>query len=112
VTVTPTTVRFAIRGPIAREDLPGLCRRVCRLLSATPATILVCDVGEVMVDAVAVDALARLALAARRNNLQIRLRGTTPALAALIYLMGLEPVLLPPPASGQRLRLQPGGNRQ
>jgi anti-anti-sigma regulatory factor len=58
--------------------------------------VLVCEVADVKVDAVAVDALARLALAVRRNNLQIRLRGTTPALAALIYLMGLEPVLLDP----------------
>ena len=26
----PTTVDFAIRGPITRADLPGLCDRVCR----------------------------------------------------------------------------------
>ena len=28
----PRVTTFSIRGPIGREDLPGLCDRVCRLL--------------------------------------------------------------------------------
>jgi len=57
---------FAITGPIARADLPGLCDRVCALLEESGAGVALCDVSGVAVDAVTVDALARLQLAARR----------------------------------------------
>ena len=62
----PTTLVFAIRAPIERADLPGLCDRVCSLLQQSRAEIVVCDVSGVEPDAVAVDALCRLQLAARR----------------------------------------------
>lgn len=90
---TPQAVAFAIRGPIARADLPGLCDRVCALLSAGGAGVVVCDVSGVVPDAVAVDALARLQLAARRQGCQIRLRGASPELRALVAFMGLRDVL-------------------
>lgn len=83
---------FAIRGPIARDDLPGLYQRVCGALTRAGPGLLVCDLGEIAVDAVAVDALARLALAARRHSCQISLRGASPQLRELIAFMGLAEV--------------------
>lgn len=90
---SPPPVDFTIRDPIERADLPGLCERVCRLLERKTASVVVCDVAEVTADAVAVDALARLALAVRRRECQITLRGGSDELAALVAFMGLEGVL-------------------
>src|SRR6516225_3723439 len=41
----PSMVTFAISGPIEREDLPGLCRRLCALIERTGAPLAWCDVG-------------------------------------------------------------------
>lgn len=87
------TVSFAIRGPIARADLPGLCNRVCSLLKEAAAEVALCDVAGVAVDAVTVDSLARLQLAVRRHGCQIRLRGASDELRELVAFMGLADVL-------------------
>jgi ABC-type transporter Mla MlaB component len=87
------TVAFAIRGPITRADLPGLCTRVCALLSESRADVVVCDVCGVDPDAVTVDALARLQVAARRQGCQVRLRHASDELRALVEFMGLTAVL-------------------
>jgi ABC-type transporter Mla MlaB component len=88
------TITFAIGGPIARADLPGLCDRVVGLLERSQASVACCDVsGVVDVDAVTVDALARLALAARRRGCQMRLLGASTELRALVSLTGLGDVL-------------------
>ena len=92
-TSPPRTITFAIWGPIAREDMPGLCDRVCALLERTAASVAVCDVAGVGADAVTVDALARLQLAARRHRCLIRLRGASDQLRDLVAFMGLEDVL-------------------
>lgn len=89
----PSTITFAIWGPIARGDLPGLSDRVCALLGESGATVALCDVEGVAVDAVTVDALARLQLAARRRRCQIRLRNASDELRGLIVFMGLDQVL-------------------
>jgi ABC-type transporter Mla MlaB component len=87
------TVAFAVRGPIARSDLPGLCDRVCAMLSAAPAGVAFCDVDGVEPDAVTVDALARLQLAARRHGCRVHLRGASEELLDLLAFMGLRDVL-------------------
>lgn len=89
----PDTVAFAIRGPIARADLPGLCDRVCMLLGAPSPDVALCDVTGIDPDAVTVDALARLQLAARRNGCRVRLRHASPELRDLVDFMGLADVL-------------------
>lgn len=89
----PRTLTFAIRGPIARADLPGLCDRVCALLEAADATVARCDVRGVGADAVTIDALARLQLASRRYGCQVRLRGASQELRELLAFMGLRDVL-------------------
>jgi ABC-type transporter Mla MlaB component len=89
-----TTITFGIRGPLARSDLPGLSARVCALLRSTHATVALCDVSGIGADAVAVDALARLQLAAYRHGCQVRLRRCTPELRDLVAFMGLADVLV------------------
>ncbi len=89
----PVTTSFAIRGPIARDDLPGLCDRVCELFGRTRPQVAFCDVASVAPDAVTVDALARLQLAASRCGCQVRLRRASAELLALVAFMGLADVL-------------------
>jgi len=84
---------FAIWGPIARGDLPGLCNRVCALLERNDASVVFCDVDGVGADAVTVDALARLQLAARRHDCQVMLRHASDELLDLLAFMGLQDVL-------------------
>ena len=52
-----------------------------------------CDVAGIEPDAVTVDALARLQLAARRYGCQVRLRGASRELLELVAFMGLADVL-------------------
>jgi ABC-type transporter Mla MlaB component len=92
-TIGPHEVAFAIRGPIARADLPGLCERVCALLTESRAEIVCCHVTGVAVDAVTVDALARLQLAARRQGCRVLLQGASAELLGLVAFMGLSHVL-------------------
>jgi predicted lactoylglutathione lyase/ABC-type transporter Mla MlaB component len=89
----PRTISFAIEGPIARGDLPGLCERVCTLLKTSDAEVAICEVSGVDVDAVTVEALARLQLAARRHGCRVRLCGASTELLALVAFMGLTDVL-------------------
>ena len=87
------TAAFVIRGPIARADLPGLCERVRGLLAEIHAEVVRCEVDGVEPDAVTVDALARLQLAARRYGCRVRLCGASDELLALVTFVGLEDVL-------------------
>jgi ABC-type transporter Mla MlaB component len=105
----PSTVAFAIHGPIARADLPGLCRRVCALLEKSRADVALCNVGGVDVDAVTVDALARLQLAAQRHGCRVRLRTASDELLELVAFMGLSDVL---PDEEPLLRLEPSGQSE
>ncbi|MBA3347595.1 MAG: STAS domain-containing protein [Actinobacteria bacterium] len=84
---------FAIWGPIARGDLPGLSDRVCALLRGSGGEVACCDVTGIAPDAVTVDALARLQLAAARLGCQVRLRNASAELQQLVALMGLSDVL-------------------
>jgi ABC-type transporter Mla MlaB component len=84
---------FVIWGPIARDDLPGLCDRVCGLLNESGSGDVGCNVDGVDADAVTVDALARLQLAARRQGCRIHLRNASSDLLELVAFMGLRDVL-------------------
>jgi ABC-type transporter Mla MlaB component len=55
--------------------------------------VALCDVQGVEPDAVTVDALARLQLAARRQGCQVRLRNASDELLQLVDFMGLADVL-------------------
>ena len=87
-------IAFSVRGPIARSDLPGLCERICDLLTSARPKTATCDVAGVPADAVTVDALARLQVAARRSGCSIKLQNASPELRELVAFMGLDDVVL------------------
>ncbi len=87
------TIAFAVRAPLRRADLPGLCDRVCALFGANTGSVAYCDVAGVDPDAVVIDALARLQLAARRHGCRVRLRNASRELVELVGLLGLADVL-------------------
>jgi ABC-type transporter Mla MlaB component len=91
--VSRQTIAFAVTGPIARSDLPGLCNRICTLLEQSRAGVAFCDVRSVPADAVTIDALARLQLAAKRHACEVRLLDASSELLELVGFMGLEDVL-------------------
>ena len=86
-------VAFAVGAPIDRSDLPALCDRVGALLDESRADVALCDVTGVEADAVTVEALARLQVAARRHGCLVRLRHASEELRELIAFMGLRDVL-------------------
>jgi anti-anti-sigma regulatory factor len=62
-------------------------------MAARTPTAFVVDVSALPPDLATIDALARLALAARRRGGRVRLRGTSEHLRQLIRLTGLTGVL-------------------
>jgi ABC-type transporter Mla MlaB component len=94
VPLPPPTLALILHGPIERADLDGLYERVCGLLEKSAATTIVCDLKGAKPDAVTVDALARLHLAARRHGCQVKLRGISTELRELLELFGLADVLV------------------
>ena len=62
-------------------------------LTDTGMHALVCDLSGVQPSAATVDALARLALALKRQGSRLRLRHASPELVELIEFMGLAEVL-------------------
>jgi ABC-type transporter Mla MlaB component len=94
MTVPPArALTVVIGGPLERRDLPGLFARTCALLDGAGGDVLCCELEGVAADAVAVDALARLALAARRHGCEVRLSGASPELRGLVAFLGLAGVL-------------------
>jgi ABC-type transporter Mla MlaB component len=89
---SPATL--TIHAPLARSDLPGLIERARALLEHVELGVLRCDLSDVAADAVALDALARLALLAKREGCTLQLCAISPQLRALVMLAGLAPVLL------------------
>jgi ABC-type transporter Mla MlaB component len=93
-TSPPRTVALTIRGPLLRGDLPGLYARTCALLRAGSPEVIRCDVAGLAANAIAADALARLALLARRQGCRTHLCGASRELLALVALVGLTDTLL------------------
>jgi ABC-type transporter Mla MlaB component len=87
------TVAFSLGGEVARADLPTIYERVCDLLRTSGATLAFCDVKDLRSDAVTLDALARVRLAASRHGCRLCLRHTSEDLTALIAFAGLQEVL-------------------
>jgi len=86
-------IAFAVTGPIGRGDLPGLCARICALLEQAGSCGVSCDVEAVAPDAVTVEALARLQLAAQRHGCRVHLRHASDELRELVAFMGLSDML-------------------
>lgn len=92
----PDTMLLVLRGVVTPEDLPGLARAAVELIDGNDATRIVCDVGLLTnPDAATVDALARLRLAARRRDREVRLLHASRELEKLLELVGLDEVIAP-----------------
>ena len=85
----PQPIELRDRGPIARDDLPGLCDRVCALCERG-ADVALCDVRGV--DAGRRHGRRARAAPARRAaaRLPVRLRNASPELLELVAFMGLR----------------------
>ena len=77
-------------GPIAPADVAGLCARLRIVIESAGSEVVACDVRALAADLLAVEALARLQLTARRLGTTIRLRGAGRELVALLGLCGLD----------------------
>jgi hypothetical protein len=91
----PQETVLVVGAPIADGDAAVLCARL-RALVATAGgagTEVLLDVGDLRADVRGVDALARLALTARRCGARIRLRRASADLLALLAFCGLRGVL-------------------
>jgi ABC-type transporter Mla MlaB component len=84
------TLAFSLGGRVGPDELEGLCAHLCEVLDETRAATVFCDVSAVEADVVAVEALARLHLAARRHGCQMRLTHPSVALHRLLTFTGLE----------------------
>jgi len=90
----PSTIVFALRGPIESKDIRVMCERVGSLLDSTGTDHVICDVGAVVnPDAGTVEALTRMQLTARRLGGQLQLRGACGELRELLTMSGLTDVL-------------------
>ncbi|HEX6421320.1 MAG TPA: hypothetical protein VFZ77_22655 [Acidimicrobiales bacterium] len=96
------SVEFVVEGPITRADIPVLCARARTLMEGADAALVVCDVRALgqQADAVVVDALARLQLAARRRGYRVALRHASIDLLGLLVLAGLSDIVPLEPGSG------------
>jgi hypothetical protein len=101
----PPAYCFVIRWPVRREEIPGVTARAVRELHGRVPGILVCNLAganAAALDAVAVDTLARVALAAQRCRWTLRLDEVPAELAELIAMMGLTSALPPGDRDGLR----------
>jgi ABC-type transporter Mla MlaB component len=112
----PGTILLAISGVVARSGISRLCERVRALLNEEDGDVVVCDVSALVdPDAVAVDALARLQLTARRQGRRIWLHRACTRLQELLTQMGLSDVVPLAPRSwiearGQAEEREPAGS--
>ena len=85
---------IVLSNSIARADIPELCERARKRLEHGTGRVVICDAGAVTTpDAVAVDAVARLQLTAKRVGCELRLRHACAELEELIALAGLTDVV-------------------
>jgi hypothetical protein len=90
----PSTIVFALDGPVAPRDVRWMCERVRFMLQRSGTDHVVCDVGAVSYpDAGTVEALARMQLTARRFGGRMVLRNACGELRGLLTLSGLSDVL-------------------
>lgn len=103
----PRTVVVAVGGRIRPGDVPLLCARLREVLDDPAVEGVVCDVGGLRrPDVVALEALARLQLAARRRGRRVALRNVGADLRALLAVTGLADLV---PVEGEAGVDGPGG---
>lgn len=76
-----------------RADLVCACARVRAIAAGDEVRVVACDVSALAAELAAVEALARLALVARRLGCALRMRRPSPELRDLVALCGLSDAL-------------------
>ena len=85
------TIRVAVRPHLARDEVRALGEKLVRRLREGDVAEVQVDVSSIRApDVVHVDAIARMQLAARRQDSRVRLIGPCPRLMELLVLVGLE----------------------
>jgi ABC-type transporter Mla MlaB component len=85
---------LVVDGHIDPEAIPSLCRQLALLIDHSQAELVGCDLAGLRgCDLVAVDALARLQLTAKRLGRAIRLCRASDQLVELVALAGLREIL-------------------
>jgi hypothetical protein len=88
-----------VRLPAAsRADLARITVHLAVRLRSRPVAVVVCHGEALPGELASVDALARLALVARRCGARFSVRGLRPELAVLVDLLGLGELLVAPAA--------------
>src|SRR5437773_4263816 len=88
----PATGLMALRA-VSRADVKAACERLHALAGGGDVEAIACDVSELAAEVAAVDALARLALVARRLGCPLKVRRASPQLRDLVELCGLSDAL-------------------
>ena len=90
----PSTVVFVVEARLDHAGARALTDRLLVLADGRAGRVVVCDVGIIAdPDLATLDALARLALDARRAGCRIRLSQACPDLRNLLALAGLAEIL-------------------
>jgi ABC-type transporter Mla MlaB component len=80
-----------VDGLLAAHAVPQLCEQLVVLVDCAGVGRLTVDLGQLeQPDLATIDALARLALAAKRRSAQVTVRTTNGALEELLGLSGLD----------------------
>ncbi|WP_326598473.1 hypothetical protein [Streptomyces sp. NBC_01803] len=87
---------FVVRGPVARDDVPGLCERLAAHARRGGAAVLTVDVSALVAppgggasNAVVVEALARMRLTAKRLGCRVQFLNVGGGLQGLLGWLGL-----------------------
>lgn len=85
---------LVVAGAVADDAaVRALCDRLRAVIATTDAQVIAVDVRDLPATCRSIEALARLALTARRSRRRIRLRRASPALEQLLDFAGLASVL-------------------
>ena len=87
------TVEIGLPASPSPVQVTGLCAALHGRLTSGEVRLVVIDAGLLVGEIPAVEALARLALTARRSGAEVRVRRAEPALRSLLELVGLDEVL-------------------
>ena len=97
--VAPTVLDVRLPGALTSADLAAECARLTARLRTRSVAAVVCHAESLAGQVTAVEALARLALVARRGGARFAVQGMSPELSSLVELLGLEEPL--PPYDGE-----------
>lgn len=104
----PHEITITLRRPLTALEIPDLCDDAAIVLALAPAARLVCDVAAIVSpDRPSLDALARLALVARRVDTEVELVNACPSLVAIVDMAGLADVIRVRPVSGVEVGREP-----